>query len=143
MRANSPLVPAGPTAPPAALGATTEQPTGRLTETEGRAKGVVSGSVLAAYMNAMGGVRAFGLLIAMYLLVEALRVSATVWLSVWTSDTAPDTPKTHGAMWYLSVFAAISVTQVRRACPCPRLAPSMAADSAHCSVASVVRHGFV
>ena len=46
--------------------------------------GAVSLAVLNFYINAMGGKLKFGLLMSWFLLVEAARVGATVWLSHWT-----------------------------------------------------------
>ena len=72
-------------------------------------------AVLSFYINAMGGKWKFGLLMSWFLLVEAARVGATVWLSHWT-DTV-DTPggAPHGALWYLMIYTIISAVQVSNA----------------------------
>ena len=117
---------------------------GALTSKETRAHGVVSGDVLMAYARALGGLAVFAQLIALYVLIEAVRVSASVWLSVWTAsgDDAADersgmqrllsmlraehvqgtvVGRSHSPMFFLSIFCAISVFQVRS-----RSAPSLA-----------------
>lgn len=72
----------------------------------------MSGAVLAVYVRAMGGWLRFSVLIAWFLATEAARVAATVWLSEWTSNTSDSTSSSHNALWYLAIYAAISLGQV-------------------------------
>jgi hypothetical protein len=48
------------------------------------AAGQVSWDVVKVYIKAMGGLPTFLVLVAGFLLAEAARVGATVWLSHWT-----------------------------------------------------------
>jgi hypothetical protein len=112
-----------------------EYESGRLTELEQRASGIVSRAVLGAYARAAGGAPVFASLLALYVLTEGVRVASSVWLSVWTSDG--DSPGARGAhelllgfwrdaesghrvvgrhrtpMFYLGVYCAICFGQVR------------------------------
>jgi hypothetical protein len=74
--------------------------------------GRVSGAVLGVYVRAMGGPFRFTLLVLWFLATEAARVAATVWLSYWTSTTEDAGKAPHGALWYLGIYAAISIAQV-------------------------------
>lgn len=69
--------------------------------------------VLSVYIKSMGGYFRFSVLMLWFVMVEAGRVCATVWLSTWT-DTA-DNPEgaPHPAIWYLSIYAGISGVQAR------------------------------
>ena len=90
-----------------------------------------------AYARAMGGLPVFLQLITLYMLIEALRNAASVWLSVWTASSdsvdGGDAPPpadallraagmllraahkaaSSKALFYLAVFCAISFAQVR------------------------------
>jgi len=55
--------------------------------------GHVSLGVIAAYVKAMGGWPTFLLLASWFILAEACRVGATVWLSHWTG--VADMPGAH------------------------------------------------
>ena len=68
--------------------------------------------VLNFYISAMGGKWKFGLLMSWFLLVEAARVGATVWLSHWT-DTVDSGDAPRGPLWYLMIYTIISAVQVR------------------------------
>jgi hypothetical protein len=48
----------------------------------------VSLKVVAAYGRALGGVTAVTCLLGCMVAAEALRVGATVWLSLWTGEEA-------------------------------------------------------
>lgn len=108
-------------------------------------QGVVSAEVLAAYARAVGGVPVFAGLLLLYVLTELVRVSSSVWLSIWTEGGGD--ANAHGGdggeggggsglfahwrdggvmasvqqsvggsrspMFFLGVFCAISLTQVR------------------------------
>jgi len=80
-----------------------------LIKTEERETGVISGKVLARYMAAMGGAGVVGVLFLCYVMTEALRLSTSGWLTIWTDST---TPKTHGPMFYLEVYSGLSFAQV-------------------------------
>ena len=126
----------GPRGPSAPMTAPVVAP-GGLTSAESRATGVVSAGVLMAYARAMGGLPVFLQLITLYMLIEALRNAASVWLSVWTASSdsvdGGDAPPpadallraagmllraahkaaSSKALFYLAVFCAISFAQVR------------------------------
>lgn len=74
--------------------------------------GAVSLAVLNFYINAMGGKLKFGLLMSWFLLVEAARVGATVWLSHWTDTVDAPGGAPHGPLWYLMIYTIISAVQV-------------------------------
>jgi len=80
-----------------------------LIKTEERETGVVSWKVLARYMASMGGSGVVGVLFLCYVLTEALRLSTSGWLTIWTDGTKP---KTHGPMFYLEVYSGLSLAQV-------------------------------
>lgn len=84
---------------------------GRLTKSEERAQGVVSMEVIGAYARALGGVPVFVVLITLYVIIEAVRVAGTVWLSVWTAASDSGSA-VHTAIFYLAIFCAISFLQV-------------------------------
>lgn len=67
------------------------------------AAGQVSWDVVKVYIKAMGGLPTFLVLVAGFLLAEAARVGATVWLSHWTG--VADMP---GALLSLSAGALSS-----------------------------------
>ena len=48
--------------------------------------GRISFKVINRYIQATGGLPAFGTLILIFLIQEGARIGATVWLSVWTSS---------------------------------------------------------
>ena len=68
--------------------------------------------MLNFYINAMGGKWKFGLLMSWFLLVEAARVGATVWLSHWTDTVDAPGGAPHGPLWYLMIYTIISAVQV-------------------------------
>ena len=74
--------------------------------------GAVSFAVLNFYINAMGGKLKFGLLMSWFLLVEAARVGATVWLSHWTDTVDAPGGAPHGPLWFLMIYTIISAVQV-------------------------------
>ena len=67
--------------------------------------------MLNFYINAMGGKWKFGLLMSWFLLVEAARVGATVWLSHWTDTVDAPGGAPHGPLWYLMIYTIISAVQ--------------------------------
>jgi ABC-type multidrug transport system fused ATPase/permease subunit len=80
-----------------------------LIKTEERETGIISYKVLARYMAAMGGAGVVGVLFLCYIMTEALRLSTSGWLTIWTDSTRP---KTHGSMFYLEVYTGLSFAQV-------------------------------
>ena len=74
--------------------------------------GAVSFAVLNFYINAMGGKLKFSLLMSWFLLVEAARVGATVWLSHWTDTVDAPGGAPHGPLWFLMIYTIISAVQV-------------------------------
>ncbi|KAK9085883.1 hypothetical protein Sjap_026294 [Stephania japonica] len=80
-----------------------------LIKQEEREKGVVSWKVLMRYKNALGGLWVVLVLFLCYVTTEALRVSSSTWLSIWTDQS---TLKTHGPGFYNLVYALLSFGQV-------------------------------
>ncbi|KAK9088503.1 hypothetical protein Scep_027585 [Stephania cephalantha] len=80
-----------------------------LVKQEEREKGVVSWKVLMRYKNALGGLWVVLVLLMCYISTEALRVSSSTWLSIWTDQS---TLKTHGPGFYNLVYALLSFGQV-------------------------------
>lgn len=78
--------------------------------------------MLWAYIRAMGGIWRFGLLMSWFVLIEAARVGATVWLSHWTGAADQKGGAPHPALWYLAIYSGISGGQVGLP---PPLAPCM------------------
>lgn len=74
--------------------------------------GRLSWKVLSSYINAMGGKLRFSILMSWFLIVEAARVSATVWLSYWTDSVDAPGGAPHGPLWYLMIYTIISGIQV-------------------------------
>ena len=94
---------------------------GRISELSVHA-GRISLKVLNFYINAMGGKLRFSILMSWFIIVEAARVSATVWLSYWTDTVDQPGGAPHGALWYLMIYTIISGIQVGSCCPaCPVL----------------------
>ena len=85
-----------------------------LIKTEERETGVISWKVLARYKTAMGGAFVVGVLFLCYIVSEAIRLTTSGWLSIWTDST---TPKTHGPMFYLEVYSGLSFAQVHGTSP--------------------------
>lgn len=80
-----------------------------LIKQEERETGVVSLKVVARYKNALGGFWVVMILFFCYVLTEALRVSSSTWLSIWTDQSLP---KDHGAGFYNLIYALLSLGQV-------------------------------
>lgn len=74
--------------------------------------GRISLKVLNTYINAMGGKLRFAILMSWFLIVEAARVAATVWLSYWTDTVDQPGGAPHGPLWYLMIYTIISGVQV-------------------------------
>ena len=72
--------------------------------------GRLSLAVLRTYVGAMGGPFWFSVLMSWFVLVEAARVAATVWLSVWTDSV--DDGSLHGPFYFLAIYTIISGVQV-------------------------------
>ncbi|KAK9802963.1 hypothetical protein WJX72_012534 [[Myrmecia] bisecta] len=85
---------------------------GSLTIEESRSTGQVSLEVLGVYIQAMGGPLRFTLLLLWFILVEAARVGATVWLAYWTQVADRPGGAGHPALWYLAIYSAISAAQI-------------------------------
>ncbi|CAL8468910.1 g8451 [Coccomyxa elongata] len=98
--------------PPPALKDKASGKDGQLTEKEARATGRISLKVLNFYINAMGGKLRFSILMSWFVIVEAARVSATVWLSYWTDTVDQPGGAPHGPLWYLMIYTIISGIQV-------------------------------
>lgn len=79
--------------------------------------GRISLKVLNFYINAMGGKLRFSILMSWFVVVEAARVSATVWLSYWTDTVDQPGGAPHGPLWYLMIYTIISGIQVSCCCP--------------------------
>jgi len=67
----------------------------------------VSLGVIAAYVKAMGGWPTFLLLASWFILAEACRVGATVWLSHWTG--VADMPGAHYEKHQLAWYALVDI----------------------------------
>ncbi|KAJ1698124.1 hypothetical protein LUZ63_006636 [Rhynchospora breviuscula] len=61
------------------------------------------------YKNALGGLWVVFILLFCYALTEALRVSSSTWLSVWTDQSGP---KDHSPGFYNLIYAVICICQV-------------------------------
>ncbi|RHN65540.1 putative xenobiotic-transporting ATPase [Medicago truncatula] len=80
-----------------------------LVKQEERETGVVSWKVLMRYTSALGGIWVVSILLACYTLTEALRISSSTWLSVWTSQ---DSTAASRAGYFLFIYAIFSFGQV-------------------------------
>ncbi|GAU16434.1 hypothetical protein TSUD_117830 [Trifolium subterraneum] len=80
-----------------------------LVKKEERETGVVSWKVLTRYTSALGGLWVVSILFACYTLTEALRISSSTWLSVWTSQ---DSTAASRAGYFLIIYAIFSFGQV-------------------------------
>ncbi|XP_027190692.1 ABC transporter C family member 12-like [Cicer arietinum] len=80
-----------------------------LVKKEERETGVVSWKVLTRYRSALGGLWVVSILFACYTLTEALRISSSTWLSVWTSQ---DSTAASQAGYFLFIYALFSFGQV-------------------------------
>ncbi|XP_021729901.1 ABC transporter C family member 2-like [Chenopodium quinoa] len=80
-----------------------------LIKQEERETGVVSLDVLIRYKNALGGTWVVMILLMCYVFTEALRVSSSTWLSVWTDQSSPHR---YGPGFYNLVYALLSFGQV-------------------------------
>ncbi|KAJ3698577.1 hypothetical protein LUZ61_002282 [Rhynchospora tenuis] len=80
-----------------------------LIKQEERETGVVNVKVLSRYTNALGGLWVVFILLFCYALTEALRISSSTLLSVWTDQSGL---KDHSPGFYNLVYAIISFCQV-------------------------------
>ncbi|XP_073129277.1 ABC transporter C family member 2-like isoform X2 [Henckelia pumila] len=80
-----------------------------LIKQEERETGVVSWHVMMRYKNALGGAWVVMLLFLCYILTEVLRVSSSMWLSYWTSQSNSNI---HGPAFYNLVYSSLSFGQV-------------------------------
>ncbi|CAI5495011.1 unnamed protein product [Closterium sp. Naga37s-1] len=83
-----------------------------LVQTEDKAQGVVSAAVVWRYVKAMGGSTVLTVLISLYVLVEAARVLASVWISVWTGSVSQEGEGGHGSLYFVAGYSLISLGQV-------------------------------
>ncbi|CAI7794551.1 unnamed protein product, partial [Closterium sp. NIES-54] len=83
-----------------------------LVQTEDKAQGVVSAAVVWRYVRAMGGSGVLAVLISLYVLVEAARVLASVWISVWTGSVSQGEGDAHGSLYFVAGYSLISLGQV-------------------------------
>ncbi|CAI5503205.1 unnamed protein product, partial [Closterium sp. Naga37s-1] len=83
-----------------------------LVQTEEKAQGVVSAAVVWRYVRAMGGTGVLAVLISLYVLVEAARVLASVWISVWTGSVSQEEGGGHGSLYFVAGYSLISLGQV-------------------------------
>ncbi|CAI5486529.1 unnamed protein product [Closterium sp. Naga37s-1] len=60
----------------------------------------------------MGGTGVLAVLISLYVLVEAARVLASVWISVWTGSVSQEEGGGHGSLYFVAVYSLISLGQV-------------------------------
>ncbi|XP_042486678.1 ABC transporter C family member 2-like [Macadamia integrifolia] len=80
-----------------------------LIKKEERETGVVSWNVLTRYKNALGGAWVVMILFFCYVSTEALRVSSSTWLSIWTDQSSSNR---YGSGFYTLVYALLSFGQV-------------------------------
>ncbi|XP_073027940.1 ABC transporter C family member 2-like [Primulina eburnea] len=80
-----------------------------LIKQEERETGVVSWHVMMRYKNALGGAWVVMILLMCYVLTEVLRISSSIWLSYWTSQSNSNI---HGPAFYNLVYSALSFGQV-------------------------------
>ncbi|XP_043688809.1 ABC transporter C family member 2-like [Telopea speciosissima] len=80
-----------------------------LIKKEERETGVVSWNVLMRYKNALGGAWVVMILFICYVSTEALRVSSSTWLSIWTDQSSS---KRYGSGFYNLVYGLLSFGQV-------------------------------
>ncbi|CAI5991998.1 unnamed protein product [Closterium sp. NIES-64] len=59
-----------------------------------------------------GGAGVLAVLISLYVLVEAARVLASVWISVWTGSVSQEESGGHGSLYFVAVYSLISLGQV-------------------------------
>ncbi|CAI5992640.1 unnamed protein product, partial [Closterium sp. NIES-65] len=83
-----------------------------LVQVEEKVQGVVSAAVVWRYVRAMGGAGVLAVLISLYVLVEAARVLASVWISVWTGSVSQEESGGHGSLYFVAVYSLISLGQV-------------------------------
>ncbi|CAI7915933.1 unnamed protein product, partial [Closterium sp. NIES-53] len=83
-----------------------------LVQAEEKAQGVVSAAVVWRYVRAMGGSGVLAVLISLYVLVEAARVLASVWISVWTGSVSQEGGGRQGSLYFVAVYSLISLGQV-------------------------------
>ncbi|XP_042486021.1 ABC transporter C family member 2-like [Macadamia integrifolia] len=76
-----------------------------LIKKEERETGVVSWNVLTRYKNALGGAWVVMILFFCYVSAEALRVSSSTWLSIWTDQSSSNR---YGSGFYTLVYALLS-----------------------------------
>ncbi|KAJ4976197.1 hypothetical protein NE237_001303 [Protea cynaroides] len=80
-----------------------------LIKKEERETGVVSLNVLTRYKNALGGAWVVMILFLCYVSTEALRVSSSTWLSMWTDQSSPNR---YASGVYMLIYALLSFGQV-------------------------------
>ncbi|KAH9796203.1 ABC transporter C family member 2 [Citrus sinensis] len=80
-----------------------------LVKQEERETGIVSGSVLTRYKNALGGPWVIMILFACYLSTEVLRISSSTWLSFWTDQS---TSKNYNPGFYIAIYTILAFGQV-------------------------------
>ncbi|KAH9747847.1 ABC transporter C family member 2 [Citrus sinensis] len=80
-----------------------------LVKQEERETGIVSGSVLTRYKNALGGLWVIMILFACYLSTEVLRISSSTWLSFWTDQS---TSKNYNPGFYIAIYTILAFGQV-------------------------------
>jgi ABC-type multidrug transport system fused ATPase/permease subunit len=76
--------------------------------TEEKASGSVGWSVYKSYIGAIGGFVLAGLILSLFVLEYASKMSADWWLSVWSS-AAHVTPQAHSMKYYLGIYAIASL----------------------------------
>ncbi|CAI7913506.1 unnamed protein product, partial [Closterium sp. NIES-54] len=79
-----------------------------LVQAEEKAQGVVSAAVVWRYVRAMGGSGVLAVLISLYVLVEAARVLASVWISVWTGSVSQEGGGRQGSLYFVAVGRLIN-----------------------------------
>lgn len=82
-----------------------------LVKSEERETGVVHFGVIKRYVRAMGGWGALVVLFGFYVLIEAVRLSSSVWVQVWSAAGTSKGPR-HPATYYILIYTAISLGQV-------------------------------
>ncbi|CAN0874919.1 ABC transporter C family member 12 [Linum grandiflorum] len=80
-----------------------------LIKQEERETGIVSWKVLDRYTTALGGTIIVMVLFTCYTLTEALRVSSSQWLSIWTNHSISES---YNLPFFISIYALLSLGQV-------------------------------
>ncbi|MEW5304006.1 MAG: hypothetical protein WDW36_006649 [Sanguina aurantia] len=103
---------AGPTPTPTPSSTSQQPKATKLVLEERSSQGGVSSAVIMKYVRALGGVPWALYLVFGFAAVEALRVGATVWLSVWTDAVDAQGGRSADSKRNLLIYASISGVQL-------------------------------